>query len=187
MLDNYFIHKTSIVSDDSIIGEGSKIWHFSHIYGNSIIGKKCTIGQNVMIGPEVRVGNGCKIQNNVSLYKGIIIEDNVFCGPSCVFTNVKTPRAFIDRSKDFSNTIVKKGASIGANSTIICGVTVGEYALIGAGALVTKNVLPYSLVLGTPARHIGWVSKAGERLNKNLTCNRTGKKYEEKNGNLYEI
>ena len=186
MLDNYFLHKTSIVSDDSIIGKDSEIWHFTHIYGNSIIGKKCTIGQNVMIGPEVILGNGCKIQNNVSLYKGIILEDNVFCGPSCVFTNVKTPRAFIDRSKEFSNTIIKKGASIGANSTIICGVTVGEFALIGAGALITKDVLPYSLVLGAPARHIGWVSEAGERLGKDLICKRTGDQYQVINKKLYK-
>tara|TARA_B100000700_G_C14722107_1_gene704246 strand:- start:105 stop:674 length:570 start_codon:yes stop_codon:yes gene_type:complete len=186
MNKDYFTHSSAVISVDSEIGKGTKIWHFSHIFGSSIIGKNCIIGQNVMIGPNVKIGNGCKIQNNVSLYKGIILEDNVFCGPSCVFTNVKTPRAFIDRSSEFSQTLVKKGTSIGANSTIICGIELGAYCMIGAGALVTKDVKAFSLVVGNPAKHIGWISKAGERLDDDLICKRTGIAYEEKKGNLYE-
>ena len=186
MINNVFIHNSAIVSDDSQIGSETKIWHYSHIFGNSIIGKNCMLGQNVMVGPKVIIGSNCKIQNNVSLYKGVIIEDNVFCGPSCVFTNVKTPRAFIDRSNEFTQTIIRKGTSIGANATIICGVELGEYSMIGAGALVSKDVKPYSLVIGSPAKHIGWVSEAGERLDEGLICKRTGELYEKKNGNLYK-
>ena len=186
MVSNVFIHETAIVSEDSKIGSATKIWQFSHIFGKSIVGNNCILGQNVMVGPDVKVGSNCKIQNNVSLYKGIIIEDNVFCGPSCVFTNVKTPRAFIDRSNEFTQTLIRKGCSIGANATIICGIELGEYSMIGAGALVTKNVEPYSLVIGSPAKHIGWVSESGERLGADLICKRTGEIYEEKNGNLYK-
>ena len=186
-MNKYYIHPTSILSDDSEVGDNSKIWQFCHIFGKSIIGKNSILGQNVMVGPNVTIGSNCKIQNNVSLYKGIKIENNVFCGPSCVFTNVKTPRAFIDRSNEFSETIVREGASIGANATIVCGVEIGEYSMIAAGAVVTKNVKPFSLVMGLPAKHIGWISKAGERLDKNLTCYRTGKKDEEREENLYEI
>jgi len=186
METKYFIHETSYISEDSKIGNGTKIWHFSHIYGNSNIGNNCTIGQNVMVGPNVSIGSNCKIQNNVSIYKGITLEDGVFCGPSCVFTNIKTPRAFIDRSNEFSETFVRSGASIGANSTIICGIEIGAYSMIAAGATVTKDVKPFSLVAGTPAKHIDWVSEAGERLNGKLVCPRTGKLYVEKNGNLYK-
>ena len=182
----FFSHSSVVISEDSKIGKNTKIWHFSHIFGSSILGRRCIIGQNVMIGPNVEIGNGCKIQNNVSLYKGIILEDNVFCGPSCVFTNVKTPRAFINRSNEFIQTLVRKGASIGANATIVCGVELGAYCMIGAGALVTKDVKPFSLVIGSPAKHIGWVSEAGERLDDNLICKKSGKLYEEKNGNLFE-
>lgn len=186
MNKGFFSHKSAIISEDTNIGKNTKIWHYSHIFGSSILGENCVIGQNVMIGPNVIVGNGCKIQNNVSLYKGIILEDDVFCGPSCVFTNVKTPRTFIDRSNEFSRTIVRRGVSIGANATIVCGVELGKFCMIAAGALVTKNVRPYSLVMGLPAIHIGWVSEAGERLGKDLICSRTGRAYEENNGNLYE-
>ena len=185
-MKNFYVHPTSIISDDSKVGENTKIWQFCHIFGKSKIGSNSILGQNVMVGPNVNIGSNCKIQNNVSLYKGITIENNVFCGPSCVFTNVKTPRAFIDRSNEFSNTIVRKGASIGANATIVCGVEIGEYSMIGAGAVVTKNVKPFSLVLGTPAKHVGWVSKSGERLDKKLICSRTGTQYEEREGCLYE-
>ena len=174
MTNNYFVHDSAIISPDSVIGKNSKIWHFSHIFGSSKIGEKCNIGQNVMIGPNVLIGNRCKIQNNVSVYKGITMEDDVFCGPSCVFTNVKTPRAFIDRSQEFIATKIQKGASIGANSTIICGIEIGKYSMVAAGAVVTKNVKAYSLVVGSPAKHIGWVSKAGERLSSDMTCIRTG-------------
>ena len=187
MNNSYFCHETSIISADSNIGDNTNIWQFCHILSHSIIGKNCVIGQNVMIGPDVKIGSNCKIQNNVSIYKGITIEDNVFCGPSCVFTNVKTPRAFIDRSNEFSETVVREGSSIGANATIICGVEIGKYSMIAAGAVVTKNVKPFSLVMGFPAKHIGWVSKAGERLGKDLICKRTGKKYEERDNILYEI
>lgn len=186
-MTKYYIHTSAILSQDSSVGAGSKIWQFCHIFGKSRIGKNSILGQNVMVGPNVSVGSNCKIQNNVSIYRGIKIEDNVFCGPSCVFTNIKTPRAFIDRSDEFIETIVRKGASIGANATIVCGVEIGEYAMVAAGSIVTKSVRPFSLVMGTPAKHIGWVSKAGERLNKNLLCSRTGKKYIEKEGNLYEL
>ncbi len=187
MINNYFSHESAIISSDSSIGDNSKIWHFSHIFGLSVIGNNCNIGQNVMIGPNVSIGNRCKIQNNVSIYKGITIQDDVFCGPSCVFTNVKTPRAFINRSEEFSSTLVMKGASIGANATIVCGVIIGEYSMIAAGSIVTKDVLPYSLVLGQPAKQIGWVSKVGDRLGEDLVCKRTGDKYEEINGKLTEL
>ena len=186
MYKNIDIHNTAAIDKDVAIGYGTKIWHFSHILSGSSIGKNCIIGQNVMIGPDVNVGDNCKIQNNVSLYKGITIGDDVFLGPSCVFTNVKTPRAFIDRSNEFHDTVVEQGASIGANSTIVCGVKIGEYAMVAAGAIVTKDVASYSLVLGSPAIHIGWVSKAGDRLHTDLKCKRTGTLYEELNGNLYE-
>ena len=186
-MDKYYLHPSSILSEDSSVGEGSKIWQFCHIFGKSSIGKNSILGQNVMVGPNVSVGSNCKIQNNVSIYSGIKIEDDVFCGPSCVFTNIKTPRAFINRSDEFIETIVRKGASIGANATIVCGVEIGKYSMIAAGSIVTKSVKPFSLVMGAPARHIGWVSRAGERLDEKFICNRTGEKYFEKEGNLYEL
>ncbi len=186
-MTNFYIHPSAILSEDSSVGIGSKIWQFCHIFGKSRIGKNSVLGQNVMVGPNVSVGSNCKIQNNVSLYSGIKIEDDVFCGPSCVFTNIKTPRAFIDRSNEFIDTIIRKGASIGANATIVCGIEIGEYSMIAAGSIVTKSIKPFSLVMGAPAKHVGWVSKAGERLDKNLICRRTGKKYIEKEGNLYEL
>jgi UDP-2-acetamido-3-amino-2,3-dideoxy-glucuronate N-acetyltransferase len=186
-MNNYYIHPSSILSKDSKVGKGSKIWQFCHIFGKSTIGNNSILGQNIMVGPNVSVGSNCKIQNNVSLYNGLKIENNVFCGPSCVFTNVKTPRAFINRSNEFSETIVREGASIGANATIVCGLVIGEYSMIAAGAVVTKSVRPFSIVMGVPAKHMGWVSKAGERLDKNLICKRTGQRYKETDGNLYEI
>ena len=185
MANNKNIHNTAIIDKDVKIGLNTKVWHYSHIINGSTIGNNCVIGQNVMVGPDVNIGNNCKIQNNVSVYKGITIEDDVFLGPSCVFTNVKTPRAFIDRSQEFIATKIHKGASIGANSTIICGIEIGKYSMVAAGAVVTKNVKAYSLVVGSPAKHIGWVSKAGERLSSDMTCKRTGIEYEEINGNLY--
>ena len=174
-----FIDKTATIDEGVQIGEGSKIWHYSHILSGSKIGANCVIGQNVMIGPDVSVGNNCKIQNNVSLYKNVALEDDVFIGPSAVFTNVKTPRAFIDRKAEFQTTKIKKGATIGANATIVCGVTLGEYCLIGAGAVVTKSVPDYALVLGVPARQQGWVSKSGCVLNDDLICPYDGSKYEQ--------
>ena len=160
----YFAHESSFIDSDVIIGEKTKIWHFSHILTNSIIGQNCSFGQNCVVGPNVRVGNGVKVQNNVSIYEGVEIEDDVFLGPSMVFTNVINPRAFIVRKEEFKKTHLKKGCSIGANATIVCGVTIGEYALIGSGAVVNRDVKPYALMVGVPARQIGWVSKAGNTL-----------------------
>jgi UDP-2-acetamido-3-amino-2,3-dideoxy-glucuronate N-acetyltransferase len=181
------VHSSAYVDENVILGKGSKVWHFSHILGNTTIGENCIIGQNVMVGPDVVVGNNCKIQNNVSLYKGIVLEDEVFCGPSCVFTNVNTPRANIERKNEFKTTHVGRGATIGANATIICGVTLGEYCFIGAGAVVTKSIKPHALVVGNPAKQIGWVSHAGEPLDDNLICPRQGRRYQVNDGNLQEV
>lgn len=159
-----FIHPSSIVDENVEIGEGTKIWHFCHILSFSHIGNHCSFGQNCVIGPNVKIGNRVKVQNNVSLYEGVECEDDVFIGPSVVFTNVLNPRSFIVRKNEFKPTRLKKGCSIGANSTIICGVKIGEYALIGAGSVVTKDVLPHALMVGNPARQIGWVDKAGVKL-----------------------
>jgi len=163
----YFIHDTVIVDEGAQIGENTKIWHFSHVMNTAIIGKKCVIGQNVFIGNQVKLGNQVKIQNNVSLYEGVECEDDVFLGPSCVFTNIINPRAFIERKDQFKKTLVEKGASIGANATIICGNTIGEYAMIGAGSVVTKPVKAFSLVIGNPAKHLYWISAHGHRLDFN--------------------
>lgn len=159
-----YIHPTSVVDEGCNIGDGTKIWHFSHIMSGCNIGANCNIGQNVVISPDVVIGNGVKIQNNVSVYTGVVCEDDVFLGPSCVFTNVINPRSFISRKDEFRKTIIKRGASIGANATIVCGNTIGEYAMIGAGAVVTKDIPPYSLWVGNPARQTGWVSKYGHKL-----------------------
>jgi predicted dehydrogenase/acetyltransferase-like isoleucine patch superfamily enzyme len=173
------IHPSAYVDAGCTIGAGTRIWHFSHILKGSRIGRDCVIGQNVMIGPDVVVGDRCKIQNNVSLYKGIVLEDGVFCGPSCVFTNVLTPRAEIERKSEFRPTVVRRGATIGANATLICGHDLGAYCLVAAGAVVTRPVPPFALVAGNPARRIGWVSHAGERLGPDLVCPRTGQRYRE--------
>ena len=157
----FFVHKSSYIDEPVEIGEGTKIWHFSHILSNTKIGKNCIIGQNCMIGPDVRIGDRCKIQNNVSVYKGVELEDDVFCGPSCVFTNILTPRAFIERKHEFKKTLVKTGATIGANATIVCGNTIGKYAMIGAGAVVVSDVEDYALYIGVPAKRVGWVCKCG--------------------------
>lgn len=175
--ENYFVHDTAVIDSKVKIGQNSKIWHFSHILNNVIIGKNCSLGQNTMVGPNVRIGNNCKIQNNVSIYEGVEIEDDVFLGPSCVFTNVINPRSAIERKNQFQKTIVKKGVTIGANSTIVCGITLNNYCFIGAGAVVTKNIPKYALVVGNPARRIGWMSKQGYRLNDNLECEVSGEKY----------
>jgi UDP-2-acetamido-3-amino-2,3-dideoxy-glucuronate N-acetyltransferase len=180
----YFAHETAIIDPDVSIGRGTRIWHFSHILKGTVIGENCVIGQNVMIGPNVRVGDGCKIQNNVSVYEGVILEDGVFCGPSCVFTNVSNPRAFIDRRSEIRRTRVGAGASLGANATVICGTTIGSYALVAAGAVVTRDVRPYALVMGSPARFRGWVGRSGERLSDELVCPRTGERYTLKDGEL---
>ncbi|HOQ93546.1 MAG TPA: acyltransferase [Treponemataceae bacterium] len=156
-----FIHESSYVDEGAVIGDGTKIWHFSHVLSGAQIGERCSLGQNVNVGSRAIIGNGVKIQNNVSIYDDVIIEDDVFCGPSCVFTNVINPRAFVERKDEYKKTVVKKGASIGANATIVCGVTIGEYALVGAGAVVTKDVPPYALVYGSPARVMGKVDRDG--------------------------
>lgn len=184
----FYVHETAIVDEGCVIGEGSKIWHFSHILGGTTLGKKVIVGQNVMIGPNVTVANNCKIQNNVSLYKGVHLDEGVFCGPSCVFTNVNTPRATIERKDEFLETHVGKWATIGANATIVCGNNIGAYALIGAGAVVTKDVKPHALMVGNPAKQIGWVSHSGERLGDDLACPREGRKYKlTKDNQLQEI
>ena len=161
---SFFIHQSSFVDDDVKIGDGTKVWHFSHVLYRSIIGKNCSFGQNCVVGPNVIIGNGVKVQNNISIYEGVEVEDDVFLGPSMVFTNVINPRSFIVRKEEFKKTLLKKGCSVGANSTIVCGITVGEYALIGAGSVVTKDVKPFEMLYGVPAKHQGWVSKAGNRL-----------------------
>jgi len=163
-MEQYFVHESSIVDNNVNIGENTKIWHFSHILAHSKIGNNCSFGQNCVIGPHVTIGQGVKVQNNVSVYEGVEIEDDVFLGPSMVFTNVINPRAFIQRKEEFQKTLLKKGCSIGANATIICGITIGKYALIGSGAVVNKDVKPYALMVGIPAKQIGWVGISGETL-----------------------
>lgn len=184
---NYFVHESSYVDEPCEIGEGTKIWHFSHVMKDSKMGKKCNIGQNVVISPGVTLGNNVKVQNNVSIYTGVICEDDTFLGPSCVFTNVINPRSFIERKEEYKQTIIKKGASIGANSTIVCGYDIGRYAFIGAGAVVTKDIPDYALVVGNPARIIGYVCECGNRLekrNNEYKCNICNKEYEMLNENL---
>jgi UDP-2-acetamido-3-amino-2,3-dideoxy-glucuronate N-acetyltransferase len=181
-----FIHESSYVDDNVEIGSGSKVWHFSHILVNCQIGEDCSFGQNVVIGPGVVVGNRVKIQNNVSVYEGVTLEDGVFCGPSCVFTNVNNPRSEIIRKDEYRKTTVKRGASIGANATIICGHDLGEYCFIAAGAVVTKEVPAYALMAGTPARRIGWISKAGGRLGENFICPIDGTTYRQVTPNEIE-
>lgn len=173
----YFKHETAIVDDGCEISDGTKIWHFSHIIKGTKIGSDCVVGQNVMIGPDVVVGDRCKIQNNVSLYKGVVLEDGVFCGPSCVFTNVHNPRSEIERKDEFRITNVGKGTTIGANATIVCGVKLGAYSFVGAGAVVTKDIKPHALVVGNPARQVGWMSHSGEKLGQDLICPREKRQY----------
>ncbi len=177
----YYAHKTAVIDDNCNIGKDTKIWHFSHIMSNCNIGESCNIGQNVVVSPEVKLGKNVKVQNNVSIYTGVICEDDVFLGPSMVFTNVINPRSAVNRRDQYVVTLVKKGASIGANATIICGNDIGEYALIGAGAVVTKPIKPYALIVGNPAKQIGWVSEFGHRLNfdenQKAICMESGQEY----------
>lgn len=160
----FFAHESSYIDNNTSIGDDTKIWHFSHILSNTTVGKNCSFGQNCVVGPNVTMGNGIKVQNNISIYEGVEIEDDVFLGPSMVFTNVINPRSFIVRREEFKKTLLKKGCSIGANATVVCGVTIGEYALIGSGAVINKDVKPYALMVGVPAKQIGWVSIAGNTL-----------------------
>ena len=183
----YFVHPTAVMDEKTEIGSGTKIWHFSHILSGSRIGCDCNVGQNVVIGPDAIVGNRCKIQNNVSVYKGVTLEDGVFCGPSMVFTNVYNPRAEIRKMDQVRPTFVKKGATIGANATIICGITIGRYAFVGAGTVVTKNVPDHALVVGNPSRLMGWVCKCGERLPDDLGCLSCGVRYEKEGDSVYEM
>ncbi|MBI9040444.1 acyltransferase [Lutibacter sp.] len=181
-METFFAHETAVIDKGCTIGKGTKIWHFSHIMPNSVIGEQCNIGQNVVISPEVVLGKNVKVQNNVSIYSGVICEDDVFLGPSMVFTNVINPRSAVIRRDEYKKTLVRKGASIGANATIICGNEIGQYALIGAGAVVTKPVLPYALVVGNPSKQIGWISEYGHRLNFDengyAICEESGEKYQ---------
>jgi len=190
-MTDYFAHETAVIDADCKIGKGTKIWHFSHIMSDCEIGEKCNIGQNVVVSPQVKLGRNVKVQNNVSIYTGVICEDDVFLGPSMVFTNVINPRSAVLRRDEYQETIVKKGASIGANATIICGNNIGKFALIGAGSVITKEVPPYALVVGNPAKQIGWISEYGHRLNfdkKGLaTCPESQEKYHLKNNIVTKI
>lgn len=190
-MDNYFVHESSFIDKNCEIGEGSKIWHFSHIMSDCKIGQKCNIGQNVVVSPGVILGNNVKVQNNVSIYTGVICEDDVFLGPSMVFTNVTNPRSAVIRRDQYEKTIVKKGASIGANATIVCGNDIGEFAFIGAGSVITKEVPAYALVVGNPARQIGWMSEYGHKLIFNeeniAVCPESNEKYLLENGNVRKL
>lgn len=191
MAENYFVHETAVVDDGAEIGEGVKIWHFSHIMPNCKIGEKCNIGQNVVVSPGVILGKNVKIQNNVSIYEGVTCDDDVFLGPSMVFTNVTNPRSAVNRRGQYAKTHVGKGASIGANATIVCGHDIGAYAFIGAGAVVTKTIPAYALVVGNPAKQLGWVSEYGHRLifseNGVSVCPETGQEYKLDNNNVNRI
>jgi UDP-2-acetamido-3-amino-2,3-dideoxy-glucuronate N-acetyltransferase len=191
MEKEYFAHETAVIDEGCIIGKGTKIWHFSHIMTGSEIGERCNIGQNVVVSPGVKLGRNVKVQNNISIYTGVICDDDVFLGPSMVFTNVINPRSEIIRKDSYLTTIVEKGATIGANATIICGIIVGRYAFIGAGAVVTKDVKPYSLVVGNPARQTGWMSEFGHKLifdDKGFAiCAESGERYRLEHGNVSKI
>lgn len=184
---DWFAHETACIDENVRIGAGSKIWHFSHVMSGSVIGERCNIGQNVVIGPDAVVGDGCKIQNNVSVYKGVTLEDDVFCGPSMVFTNVFNPRAHIRRMDEARPTLVRKGASLGANCTVVCGTTVGRYAFVGAGAVVTRDVPDHALVYGNPARQHGWVCQCGEKLDTDLVCPACGRRHERRGEHLVPV
>ena len=187
---DFFVHPSSFVDEGARIGAGTKIWHFCHILPGAVIGERCNLGQNVVVMGGTRVGNNVKIQNNVSIYEGVTLEDDVFCGPSCVFTNVMNPRSHVSRKHEYKPTLVRRGSSIGANATVVCGVTLGEYSFIGAGAVVTSDVLPYGLMVGVPARRIGWMCQCGERLAVaagRAVCAVCGSKYEESGGKLRPI
>ena len=187
----YFAHETAVIDEPCTIGKGSKIWHFSHLMKNCKLGENCNIGQNVVVSPGVELGNNVKVQNNVSIYTGVICEDDVFLGPSMVFTNIVNPRSAVVRKGEYVKTLVKKGASIGANATIVCGHDIGEFAFIGAGAVVTKEILPYALVIGNPAKQVGWMSEYGHRLHFDesglATCPESGEKYVLEDGRVRKL
>ena len=188
---NYFMHGSAIVDDGAIIGRGCRVWHFAHVCTGALIGNDCSLGQNVFVGRRARIGNNVKIQNNVSVFDGVVLEDDVFCGPSTVFTNVSNPRSAVSRKDEYKGTLVKQGATLGANCTIVCGVTIGRYAFIGAGAVVNRDVMDYALMVGVPSRHIGWMSEYGEQLALSLqgdgevtVCAHSGKKYQLSDGRV---
>ena len=187
---DYFVHESSYVDEGAVIGKGSKIWHFSHVMPGAIIGERCNLGQNVVVMPGTRLGNNVKVQNNVSIYEGVELEDDVFCGPSMVFTNVMNPRSHVSRKDEYQRTLVRRGASIGANATVVCGATIGEYAFIGAGAVVRGEVLPYALMVGVPARRAGWMCQCGVRLtiaDGAAVCQACGTRYREGEGRLTPV
>jgi UDP-2-acetamido-3-amino-2,3-dideoxy-glucuronate N-acetyltransferase len=187
---NYFAHQSSFIDPGAVIGEGTKIWHFSHVMPGAVIGAACNLGQNVVVMPGTRIGNNVKVQNNVSIYEGVTLEDDVFCGPSCVFTNVLNPRSHVSRKHEYQPTLVRRGATIGANATIVCGITLGEYCFIGAGAVVTADVPPFGLMLGVPARRAGWMCQCGVRLKVSdgvARCAACGAGYREDKGLLSQI
>lgn len=187
---DYFVHESSYVDDGAVIGAGTKIWHFSHVMPGAIIGERCNLGQNVVVMPGTRMGNNVKVQNNVSIYEGVDLEDDVFCGPSCVFTNVLNPRSHVSRKDEYRRTLVRRGATIGANATVVCGNTIGEYAFIGAGAVVRGDVPAYALMVGVPARRVGWMCRCGVRLSVvegAATCQSCGTGYRERVGSLAPV
>src|SRR5919202_2412384 len=186
-MPDYFVHQSSYVDDGAVIGRGTKIWHFSHVMGGAVIGERCNLGQNVVVMPGTRLGNNVQVQNNVSISEGVVLEDDVFCGPSCVFTNVVNPRSHVSRKAEYRKTLVQRGASIGANATILCGITLGEYSFIGAGAVVRSDVPAFALMVGVPARRVGWMCRCGVRLQLRAgraTCASCGTSYQETNGLL---
>jgi UDP-2-acetamido-3-amino-2,3-dideoxy-glucuronate N-acetyltransferase len=186
-MPDYFVHESSYVDDGAKIGAGTKIWHFSHVMPGAVIGQRCNLGQNVVVMPGTRLGNNVKVQNNVSIYEGVVLEDDVFCGPSCVFTNVVNPRSHVSRKSEYQRTLVRRGASIGANATILCGITLGEYCFIGAGAVVRSDVPAFALMVGVPARRVGWMCRCGVRLqlrDGHAICGACGAAYRESDGTL---
>jgi UDP-2-acetamido-3-amino-2,3-dideoxy-glucuronate N-acetyltransferase len=189
-MPGYFAHESSYIDDGAVIGDGTKIWHFCHVMPGAVLGERCNLGQNVVVMAGTRIGNNVKIQNNVSIYQGVELEDDVFCGPSCVFTNVTNPRSHVSRKAEYRRTLVRRGSSIGANATIVCGVTLGEYSFIGAGAVVRSDVPAYALMVGVPARRVGWMCQCGVRLQIQegwATCGACGTSYRERDGLLAPI